>query len=68
MGVLKPKLTVTHLLQQDHTYSNKATPPSSATSWTRQTQTTTFHPLASIGLFKHMDLWGPYLNIAQYNV
>ena len=27
----KPASTVTHFLQQDHTYSNKATPPNSAT-------------------------------------
>jgi hypothetical protein len=33
MRVLKPTSTVTHLLQQDHTYSNRATPSNNATSW-----------------------------------
>jgi hypothetical protein len=31
--VSKSTLTETHILQQSHTYSNKATPPNSATSW-----------------------------------
>jgi len=31
MRVLKFMPTVTHLLQQDHAYSNMATPPNSAT-------------------------------------
>jgi hypothetical protein len=31
--VVKPTPTVAQLLQQDHTYSNKATPPNSATPW-----------------------------------
>ena len=30
-GAPKPTPTVIHFLQQDHTYSNKATPPNSAT-------------------------------------
>ena len=30
MRVSKPTPTVTHFLQQGHTYSNKATPPNSA--------------------------------------
>ena len=33
--------TVTHLLQPGHTYSNKATPPNSATSWAKHIQTIT---------------------------
>jgi hypothetical protein len=36
-----PTPTVTHFLQQSHTYSNKATPPNSATSWAKHIQTTT---------------------------
>jgi hypothetical protein len=31
--VSKPTLTVTHFLQQSHTYSDKATPPNSVTPW-----------------------------------
>jgi hypothetical protein len=31
MRVLKPTHTVAHLLQQSHPYSNRATPPNSAT-------------------------------------
>jgi hypothetical protein len=61
---LKPKPTVRHLLQQDHTYSSKATPPKIATSWAWHTQTTTFYSLTSIVLFKHMNLLWPYLNTA----
>ena len=38
--VLKPTPTVTHFLQQGHTYSNKATPPNSATLWANPIQTT----------------------------
>jgi hypothetical protein len=41
MRVLKPTPTVTHLLQQDHTYSNKATPPNSATLWAKRIPTIT---------------------------
>jgi len=35
LGLLKPQshLPVTHFLQQVHIYSNKATPPNSATPW-----------------------------------
>ena len=33
--------TVTHPLQRGHTYSNKVTPPNSATSWAKHTQTVT---------------------------
>lgn len=32
---------MTHFLQQDHTHSNKATLPNSATPWGRHIQTTT---------------------------
>jgi hypothetical protein len=41
MGDLKPIPTVTHLLQQGHTYSNRATPSNSATPWTEHIQTMT---------------------------
>jgi hypothetical protein len=33
--------TVMHFLQQDHTYSNKATPPNRATPWAKHIQTIT---------------------------
>jgi hypothetical protein len=33
--------TVVHFLQQGHTYSNKGTPPNSATPWAKHIQTTT---------------------------
>jgi hypothetical protein len=39
--VLKATPRVTHLLQQDHTYSNKATAPKSANPWALHIQTTT---------------------------
>jgi hypothetical protein len=39
--VPKPTHPVTHFLQQDHNYSNKATPPSSTTPWAKHIQTTT---------------------------
>ena len=34
--ISKPTLTVTYFLQQGHTYSNKVTPPNSATPWVKQ--------------------------------
>ena len=37
----KPNPTVTHFLQQGHTHSQKATPPSSATPWAKHIQITT---------------------------
>jgi hypothetical protein len=37
----KPTPTVTHFLQQGHTYSNKATPPNTAAPWVKHIQTTT---------------------------
>jgi hypothetical protein len=37
----KPSPTVTHFLQQGHTYSNKAIQPNSATPWAKHIQTTT---------------------------
>ena len=43
IGALKPTPTVTHFLQESHTYSNKVTPPNSATPWAKHIQTTTFH-------------------------
>ena len=46
MSVLKPTPTVTCFLQQDHTYSNKASPPNSTIPWAKHIQTTTlFNPL-----------------------
>jgi hypothetical protein len=41
MRVLKPMPTVTHLFQQGHTYSNKATCPNSAIPWVKHIQTIT---------------------------
>ena len=35
-----PPSTVTHFLQQSHTYSNKVTPPNSAIPWAKHIQTT----------------------------
>jgi hypothetical protein len=46
-----------------HTFANKAILPNSATPRAKHIQTTILHSLALIGLFKHMSLWGPYLNI-----
>ena len=43
---LKPIPTVTHLLQQDHTYSNRTIPMNSATPWAKHIQTIKkSHPL-----------------------
>jgi hypothetical protein len=39
----KPTPTGTHFLQQGHTYSNKAIPPNSATTWAKHIHTTTVH-------------------------
>ena len=39
MTFLKPIPTVTHLLQQDHTYSNRTIPTNSATPWAKHIQT-----------------------------
>jgi hypothetical protein len=41
MRVLKPIPTMTHLLQQGYTYSNRATPSNSATPWAEHIQTIT---------------------------
>jgi hypothetical protein len=41
MRVLTPTPTVTHLLQQGHTYSNRATPSNSAIPWAKHIQTIT---------------------------
>jgi hypothetical protein len=50
MGILKPMPTVTHLLQQGHTYSNKAKSPNSATPWAKHIQIITMlfltHPIS----------------------
>jgi hypothetical protein len=40
MRVLKPTPTVAYLLQQGHTYSNRAIPSNSATPWAEHIQTT----------------------------
>jgi hypothetical protein len=45
-----------YLLQQGHAYSNKATPPNSATFWAKHMQNFMFHSLALIGLLKHLSL------------
>ena len=39
MTFLKPIPTVTHLLQQEHTYSNRTVPTNSATPWAKHIQT-----------------------------
>ena len=39
MRVLKPIPTVTHLIQQGHTYYNKVTPPNNITPWGKDIQT-----------------------------
>jgi hypothetical protein len=46
--VLKPTPTVTHLLQQDHTHSNKATPSNSATPWTKHVEATTAPTITTV--------------------
>ena len=61
--------TVTHLLQQghahsikatpspqDHTHSNKVTPPNSATPWAKHTQTTIGLNLLSLLVLARVDL------------
>ena len=55
---------VTQFLQRGHAYSKKAIPPNSATPWAKHIQTTTFHSLAPMGLFKNITLWGPHLSVA----
>ena len=53
-----PTPTVAHPFQPGLTYFNKATPPDGSTPWSKDIQTITFHSLAPIDLFKHMNLWG----------
>jgi hypothetical protein len=55
--VLKSTATVTHFLQHGYTYSNKATPPNSATPSVKHIQTTTGIVLiwVSIAVIKHCD-------------
>jgi hypothetical protein len=55
--VSKNTPTMTHFLKQGHTYSTKTIPPKSATLYAKHIQTTTFHSLTHIDLFKHMSLW-----------
>jgi hypothetical protein len=50
---------------QGHTYSNKASLSNSATPLANHIQTITFHSLVPIGLFKHMNLWGLYLQVSR---
>jgi hypothetical protein len=64
MSVLKATPTMAYFLQQSHNFSNKDTPPNFATSCDKHIQNITFQTLAPIGLFKHKNLWGPYLAIA----
>jgi hypothetical protein len=51
---LKPTPTVSHLLQQGHTYSNEAT-PNSGTSWAEYIQTITIPSLTSFFPNKHTE-------------
>jgi hypothetical protein len=51
--VSKSILTVTHFLQNTHTYSNKASPPNSAIPWFKHKETTT--ETLSLGL-ERLDL------------
>ena len=53
LQVSKPTPTVTHFLQQDHTYSKKATPPNSATLWTKHIQTTIV-----LNIVLEISVWG----------
>jgi hypothetical protein len=39
MVALKPMSTMTHFLQEGHTYANKTIPPNSATPWVKYFQT-----------------------------
>jgi hypothetical protein len=41
MRVIKPTSTVTQVLQQGHTYSNRASPSNSAIPWPKHIQTIT---------------------------
>jgi hypothetical protein len=65
MRVLRPIPTVTYFFQQGHTYSNETTPPNSATPLAKHIKITTFHSLSSIGLYRHMSLWG---TIPKHNI
>ena len=51
---LKADPAVTQFLKQGHTYSNKATPPNSATSWGPSTQT---HESMGPNLFRPPHAW-----------
>jgi hypothetical protein len=57
----KPTPRVAYFLQQDYTYSNKATPPNSATPWAKHGQTTTVDQavlkLREICLPLHFKCW-----------
>jgi hypothetical protein len=50
-GSQSPPSTVTHFLQQSHTYSNKAASPNNATLWAKHIQTTATNKFKIITLF-----------------
>ena len=52
---------MTYFFQQGFTYSNKATPPNSATPWTKHAETTTRPMICSTLMFSAMSLTSPYL-------
>jgi hypothetical protein len=54
--IMKPTPTVTHFLQQGHTYFNKVTLPNSDISFVKQSQTTTSHFLAPRDMIKQLSL------------
>ena len=45
--VLKPMPTMTHFLQQGHTYSDKSIPSNSVIPWAKHIQTTTMNNIKS---------------------
>jgi hypothetical protein len=55
MRALKPTPTVTHLLQQGHTYSNRATPSNSATPWAEHIQTIKVAKIKSMADTSHKN-------------
>ena len=60
MRVLKPTSTstVTHLIQQGHTYSNRVSPSKSATPWAKDIQTITWLFVFSVW---NWELFFPFL-------
>jgi hypothetical protein len=55
---LKVHAHCAHLLQQGHIYSNKTSPPSSATPWTKHIQTITVGTMAK----RFCELWSDLLH------